>query len=440
MSLTAWNAALQSGPNADVDSRPALTITLAATAGGALIGALFLLILLASLKVPRFFCRFLCPLGALLGVLSRTAVYRIGKLKHPCADCGLCNRDCEGACDPGGEIRTSECLMCMNCLEGCFVERVMTFGPAPLAGEQTDSTGLTRRGFLVSAGAGLLSAPLIRLNGRGGANWDPRLIRPPGSREENEFLKRCIKCGQCIRVCPTNVSQPAGLDTGAEALWTPRLNMRIGTSGCQLNCVACGNVCPTSAIRPLSLDEKLGRGEFRDSGPVRMGTAFVDRSRCLPWALDRPCIVCEENCPLTPKAIDVVEMYREVPAGARAVLNVSADAVIVSGPPLTPDRFGTGDYYLAPAGSRDRRRILSNTADRIDLERANRVGGGKPVSRGAKVEILVRLQGPRVDPARCVGCGVCEHECPVNGLRAIRVSAENESRSDEHLLTVRNAS
>src|SRR4030042_3695071 len=101
--------------------------------------------------------------------------------------------------------------------------------------------------------------------------------------------------------------QPAGIEGGLENLWTPVLNNRIGASGCQLNCVACGQVCPTSAIRPITLDEKKGLGEFAHLGPIKLGTAFVDQNRCLPWAMNKPCIVCEENCPVSPKVLYIQE-------------------------------------------------------------------------------------------------------------------------------------
>jgi formate hydrogenlyase subunit 6/NADH:ubiquinone oxidoreductase subunit I len=102
-------------------------------------------------------------------------------------------------------------------------------------------------------------------------------------------------------VCPTNVLQPAGFEAGLEGLWTPVLDMERGY--CELNCTLCGQVCPTGAIQPISLDAKTGRGEFAAQGPVRLGTAFYDRGRCLPWAMDTPCVVCEEVCPVSPKAI-----------------------------------------------------------------------------------------------------------------------------------------
>ena len=161
---------------------------------------------------------------------------------------------------------------------------------------------LSRRGFIV-AGAGLLLASMWDVGGLAGANRDASLIRPPGALDEERFLARCIRCGQCMRICPGNIIQPALLEAGVQGLWTPAVNYRIGRSGCQPNCIACGQVCPTAAIRPLSLEEKQGLGEFAAQGPIRMGTAFVDRGRCLPWAMDRPCLVCHELCPVSPKAI-----------------------------------------------------------------------------------------------------------------------------------------
>ncbi|MGC8841690.1 MAG: 4Fe-4S dicluster domain-containing protein, partial [Candidatus Sumerlaeaceae bacterium] len=234
-------------------------------------------------------------------------------------------------------------------------------------------------------------------------------------------------CGQCMRVCPTNVLMPAGLDAGVEALWTPVLNFRIGTSGCQVNCVACGHVCPTAAIRPLSIEEKRGLGRYAERGPIRIGTAFVDHGRCLPWAMDTPCIVCEENCPTAPKAIYVREEYRPVRAGAMTVRDVQGKVLRLDGARLVPRTYATGDFFVQPvSAAAPRLRIMGNSQDALTLDRP--VPSDKLAS-GSRVVIVVRLQKPYVEPNLCIGCGICEHECPVSGLRAIRVTAENESRN-----------
>jgi polyferredoxin/ferredoxin len=399
-------------------------------AGAGLVGAVFIAFLLLNLAIPRFFCRFVCPTGALLGVLGRGTLWSIGKTGAKCNECSLCDVDCEGACTPMGPIRISECLMCMNCLDNCPTAKPLSYLPRPSAGGEVTGHGVTRRGFVAAAAAGLAAAPLAHLGGATGSNWSADLIRPPGSAAEEEFLARCLKCDACIRVCPTNVLQPAGLEHGWEALWTPVLNDRIGTSGCQLNCIACGHACPTGAIRPLSLDEKHGAGDFEDKGPVRIGLAFVDRGRCLPWAMQRPCIVCEENCPVTPKAIFVSEVYETVRDGALKVAAADGATLRLAGPALTPGRFATGDYLCRLAGEERSRPIVANTVDHLTVDA--RSAWEEPPVEGAVVEVQVRLQRPVVDPARCIGCGVCEHECPVNGRRAIRITADNETRSASH--------
>lgn len=84
-----------------------------------LIALIFLTAILLNLKVPRFYCRFVCPLGALYGILGRFALWRIGKKQSECSDCRLCDSRCEGACEPGGRVRIPECVLCMNCLHTC---------------------------------------------------------------------------------------------------------------------------------------------------------------------------------------------------------------------------------------------------------------------------------------------------------------------------------
>jgi len=404
--------------------------------GAWIIGILFLAALLANFVIPRFYCRFLCPLGALLGILCRVSVWRIAKKKPTCSDCRLCDAVCEGACHPWGSFRVSECVLCFNCLPVC-PDGVLSYRTRESAVGEIPGPDMGRRGFLAAALSGVFLLPLFRLGGRIGPNWHHKLIRPPGALPEAEFLERCIKCGQCMRICPTNIIVPGGLEGGVENLWTPVLNFRSGTSGCQLNCTACSFICPTAAIRPITLSEKLGLNEFAERGPIRIGTAFVDRSRCLPWSMDTPCIVCQENCPMTPKAIFIREEYRAVRDGIFMVSGVWEDTIILKGAPLEPDRFATGDYYCSWEGSDEgeKRRISRNSADSITLE----PDGEETAlpSAGERIRIVVRLQQPVVDVSRCIGCGTCEHECPVSGKRAIRVSGENESRSRERSLLLK---
>ncbi|MCH8121309.1 MAG: 4Fe-4S binding protein [Planctomycetes bacterium] len=400
--------------------------------GAWLILAIFLTATLLNLVVPRFYCRFICPLGALFAIISRFAIWRIGKKQTECSDCKLCDKACEGACEPSGSIRISECVLCFNCRDDCRDELLAYQTRPSLAGETTNPD-ISRRGFVLSLASGIFAVPALRLSNKLGSNWQHTIIRPPGALPEEEFLKRCIKCGQCMRTCPTNVIQPGGIEGGLENLWTPVLNNRIGSSGCQLNCVACGQMCPTSAIRPITLAEKHGLGEFAEVGPIKIGTAFFDRNRCLPWSMDKPCIVCEENCPVSPKAIYTQECFNTVRDGILTVKEVT-DNIIEVEQTIVPGNFAGGDYYCALEDGK-RRKITANTENSLEISPDGQFV--KILVPGSKIEVQVRLQQPFVDIEKCIGCGVCEHECPVSGKKAIRISAEGETRSTDRKLLLK---
>jgi ferredoxin len=402
-----------------------------------LIAAVFMAAILLNLAIPRFYCRFICPTGALFGVLGRFALWRIGKIRDECVDCHICEKNCEGACAPTSQIRSSECVLCMNCLDDCRHD-LMTYRNTSSASGEIPGPDLARRQFLTATISGAAVIPMLRVSGSLGSSWNSAVVRPPGALPENEFLSRCIKCGQCMRICPTNVIHPSGLEGGFEGLWTPALNFRIGTSGCQFNCIACSHLCPTAAIRPISLDERLGRNRFVDQGPLKIGTAFIDRGRCLPWAMDRPCIVCQENCPVSPKAISTREVFNTISTNSKLTV-AKADAFYLefqnSG--LEPAKYTTGDYYCTMSLSPDgrRRRIISNWERGLKVD--SEFPFEPPPSSGSLVQIQIRLQRPYVDPQKCIGCGICQHECPVPGKRAIRVTADGESRDRNHSILLR---
>ncbi len=401
--------------------------------GTVAIGAIFWAAVFLNLAAPRFYCRFVCPLGALFGVLGKNALWRIGQKADGCTACGDCDRYCEGGCEPSAVIRTPECVLCTNCLADCR-HGVMGYHLDASAAGEVAVPDISKRELVAVLVSGVTAVPLARLAGMTGEAWNPAVVRPPGSLPEEEFLQRCIKCGQCMRVCPTNVIHPAGLQAGIEGIWTPMLNFRMGTSGCQHGCIACGNLCPTAAIRPISIEERLGKGGFESRGPMRIGMAFVDRGRCLPWAMDRPCIVCQENCPVSPKAIFTRIEFRPVRLdGDLRLRSLKGNQLTFDGPALPSDRFATGDYYVSINGNPGMppARIADIGPGGLTLEghsfTASTVGADPVI-------LLVRLQLPYVDPAHCIGCGVCEHECPVKGRRAIRVTAENETRERRHRL------
>ena len=274
-------------------------------AQGLVLGILFAAILFASLRVTRFWCRSICPLGALLGAVSRWSVLGLHKNPESCNNCNRCLLHCQGGDDPigGARWRKSECLMCMNCVGSCPEHSLSFkfFRPKGSAAQEVASPDLGRRRTITGLAAGAVAVPLMRANAGLGKSRHERLLRPPGALDEPDFLARCIRCGECMKVCPNNALHPAVTEAGWEGIWTPLLVPRSGY--CATSCTLCGQVCPTGAIWEFSTKEKGWAAGDSVQRPIRLGTAFYDRGRCLAWAMATECIVCEEWCPTSPKAI-----------------------------------------------------------------------------------------------------------------------------------------
>ena len=272
------------------------------------IGILFLVILFLNRIRPRFWCRVLCPLGALLGLFSRFSILRLEKYLDKCTHCNLCIKHCQGAASPrpDQDWETAECHMCFNCHNVCPEDALeFRFSWTP---KLTAKPDIGKRALLSGLCAGIAFPFLGRLDGQVDIVSDPRLIRPPGSLPEGRFLELCQRCGQCMKVCPTNVINPTLTEAGMAGFWTPHLIMIQGY--CEYTCTLCGSVCPTGAIMEITAAEKIQR-------PIKIGSAYFDRGRCLPWSGNGPCIVCQEHCPTSPKAIYLIKDIVEAPDGKK---------------------------------------------------------------------------------------------------------------------------
>jgi NAD-dependent dihydropyrimidine dehydrogenase PreA subunit len=135
--------------------------------------------------------------------------------------------------------------------------------------------------MLGSIAAGSAAALLTRLP----LTTRARPVRPPGSVPEERFLDLCIRCEQCLKVCPGPVLQAAGWKQGFEALWTPAAI--FSHAGCHPECNFCTQVCPTGAIQPLSLPDKRH---------WVIGLAVLDPATCLPHRGERDCQLCFDEC------------------------------------------------------------------------------------------------------------------------------------------------
>ncbi len=258
------------------------------------IAVVFLVVLGLSAFLRRFWCRVLCPLGAMYALVSHLSLFRRVVNENKCTHCGACVTGCRmGAIATGGVgTREHECIKCFDCLKNCNYEAIsFTFAlPFKVKSVEFPGKGITRRDLLVAAGSGMMvAASKVSLFA---ASHQSYIIRPPGALPETQFLDACIRCGQCMNVCPTNALHPCITEASFYGMFTPRLIPRIGY--CEFTCTRCGQVCPTGAIQKLKRKEKQ---------KFVIGTAYILHDICIPWSEHTNCIVCEEVCPVANKAI-----------------------------------------------------------------------------------------------------------------------------------------
>lgn len=283
--------------------------------GQALSLAIFAGVLALGLLRPRFWCRHVCPTGAVfsLGARLRLAGRRV---TSACIGCNQCVEACPfDAINPDWSTRDDACTSCQTCGGACptkaitFVGRTAVVADEKPIEEESAQPLVSRRAVLGAGLAGACGAVGIRLSGPG-AGHAP-LLRPPGSLSEERFLDQCIRCDDCVRVCPDNVLQPLGFERGLDGLWTPVV--RPDWAGCEPSCNACGQACPTGAIRALPIEEKRH---------ARIGLAAVDATTCLPWAGHEACQLCVDAC--RDAGYDAIEFRK-------AHVEVGADGAPVEG-------------------------------------------------------------------------------------------------------------
>ncbi|MCX5908433.1 MAG: 4Fe-4S binding protein [Deltaproteobacteria bacterium] len=262
---------------------------------------IFFAIISLNRMAPRFWCRYLCPLGALLSWISPLGLWK-RRVSEECNLCRQCVRHCPMGAIPDDpqQTRRSECIQCQTCSAVC-PQQAISFRPMgknktadPAGGEYLPSA-LSRREFLYSFSGGLTVAFLADRTPYTGLQKKIQLIRPPGAIPEEEFLRTCVRCGECMKSCLTNTLQPSLWESGFSGLWTPRMDLRF--AGCEQSCNVCGRVCPTQAIRSLPLEEK---------NYAKVGTAVLSKV----WAQDKLCLVCDEICPYNAIVFHTLEGYR----------------------------------------------------------------------------------------------------------------------------------
>ena len=336
-------------------------------------------------KNGRTWCNTICPVGTLLGLISRHSYLRMTIDADKCKNCRKCERNCKAACI---DLKThtvdlSRCVVCGDCEGQCKFDALhftslspQTPSNSPLKVEDSgqkvspskgDLEG-SRRAALTSiallAGTALAKAQSkVEPKTTDGGLADiikkekskrDKLITPPGSLSIRNLRTHCTACQLCIDACPNDVLRPS---SSLDRFMQPEVSFERGY--CRPECNRCSQVCPTSAIQPVTVEQRTA---------IQVGHAVWTRELCIPVRDEKPCGLCARKCPA--QAIQMV--------------------------PLQAGVHQDGWRW------RD--------ADNQEIPRE-------------KVLLI-----PVVNEEKCIGCGACENLCPSNPLSAIHVEGHEVHR------------
>ena len=340
----------------------------------------FIIIAVLAWRGGRTYCNTVCPVGTVLGFLSRFAMFRPVIDAGKCRECSLCSRGCKASCIDykNHRIDYSRCVDCMDCMETCrdgaisyrfaYGKRTAkTDGKAGSAGVRknedsgkAENSGTSRRTFIASAvmaaSAATLKAQEMKLDGGLAEIQDKKIpdrttrIVPAGALGISHFAQHCTACQLCVSVCPEQVLRPSA---SLLTLMQPEMSYERGY--CRTECTKCSDVCPAGAISPVTVEEKSS---------IQIGHAVVIRENCIVNTDEVSCGNCERHCP----------------TGAITM--------------VPPDGNGENSAHGRDGGGQ---------------------GNGRQHRHGRELRI------PVVNVEKCIGCGACENLCPARPFSAIYV-------------------
>lgn len=283
-----------------------------------------------SARHGRLFCNTVCPVGTLLGLVSKFFLFRIGIDHEACRACGKCLHVCKAGCIDvkTRTVDTSRCVSCFNCLTAC-PDQAMTFRPNRQTSDRQhtgqQSGTKARRDFLLAlaaGGAGMaagrLHAEPAAIPGKGRPTTIPETrtapLSPPGSKGIARYTAICTACHLCVSACPSRVLQPSVFSFGLSGIMQPRMDFNAGH--CNYDCTACSQVCPSGALLPLTTREKQR---------TQMGVAKFIKENCVVYTDNTNCGACSEHCPT--KAVDMVPYLNA--SGRKLVIPKVNEAICV---------------------------------------------------------------------------------------------------------------
>ncbi len=279
-----------------------------------------------SAKHGRLYCNTVCPVGALLGLVSRIGIFQIRIDPAACDGCKRCERACKAGCiDMATKaVDFSRCVGCGNCLAVCPGE-AMHFGSRLKRHAAAELPEPERRGFILNSTIGLLAIVGLAEQTRPIVQSRPTTIpervtcpvSPPGSGSVAHFTATCTACHLCVSACPSRVLVPSLFEYGLSGLMQPRMNFHSGH--CNYECTVCLNVCPSGAILPFDVEQKK---------LTQLGVAKFIKENCVVYTDNTNCGACSEHCPT--KAVHMVP-YLNTPEKRLVIPEVNPEICVGCG-------------------------------------------------------------------------------------------------------------
>lgn len=260
-----------------------------------------------AFRYGRLYCNTICPVGTLLGVLSRYSLFKIRIDENKCNSCGVCQTKCKASCIDGKEHKVdySRCVGCFSCLDHCRSKALVLSWKQPERKEDLVTPDSSKRQFVATLAAGALIVPKAlaqkseALVAGQHVYKKKQPIAPPGAGSAERLQKHCTACHLCVARCPSHVLVPAWLEYGASGVMQPRMNFEKGF--CNFDCTVCGNICPNGALLPLTKEEKH---------LTQVGKVVFVAENCIVHTDGTNCGACSEHCPT--QAVSMIPYKNEL--------------------------------------------------------------------------------------------------------------------------------
>lgn len=263
----------------------------------------FVVIVVLAWRSGRTYCNTVCPVGTVLGYISKFSIFHPVIDAEKCKNCSLCSRRCKTSCIDykNHKIDYSRCVACMDCIDNCkhgALKLKRRFAKAKTDSSVKDTVSTAqidsaRRSFITATAIATTTAVVKsqekKVDGGLAVIEDKKIperathIVPAGALSARNFTNHCTACQLCVSVCPNNVLRPS---TDLAKLMQPEMSYERGY--CRPECTKCSEVCPAGAINPISVAEKSS---------IRIGHAVWIKKNCIPLTDGVECGNCARHCP-----------------------------------------------------------------------------------------------------------------------------------------------